>query len=102
MFNLNITDITASLAGIAGLGNIISTINNLKQEKYQLEDLLYSLKNYKADIERYFDDAKKIIDLAKNPDQVKADILAEISKIEEQYKTNVHKIRFKRFKKKVL
>jgi len=102
MFNLNITDITASLAGIAGLGNIISTINNLKQEKYQLEDLLYSLKNYKADIERYFDDTKKIIDLAKNPDQIKADILAEISKIEEQYETTVHKIRLKRFKKKAL
>ena len=98
MFNLNITDITASLAGIAGLGNIISTINNLKQEKYQLEDLLYSLKNYKADIERYFDDTKKIIDLAKNPDQIKADILAEISKIEKQYETIVHKIKFKRKK----
>ena len=102
MFNPNITDITASLAGIAGLGNIISTINNLKQEKYQLEDLLYSLKNYKADIERYFNDTKKIIELAKNPDQVKADILAEISKIEKQYETTVHKIKFKRFKKKVL
>ena len=95
-FNFNSLDITTALAGIAGIGNIITTINNLKQDKYQLENLLYSLKNYKSEIEKYFDDAEKIIKLAKNPEQVKSDILKEFSKIEDEYQKVLIKLKRKK------
>ena len=62
-FNFNSLDITTALAGIAGIGNIITTINNLKQDKYQVENFIYSLKNYRDDIEKYFTEAKKDIEL---------------------------------------
>jgi len=97
-FNFNSLDITTALAGVAGIGNIITTINNLKQDKYQLENFIYSLKNYRDSIEKYFNETKKDIELIKNPDQIKVDILVEFSKIEKQYETIVHKIKFKRKK----
>jgi len=92
----NITDLTASLAGVAGIGNIISTINNLKQDKYQIQSFIYSLKAYKSEVENYFNEAKKDFDLLKNPEQIKSDILAEFSKVENEFHEVVSKLHFKK------
>jgi len=95
-FNFNSLDITTALAGIAGIGNIITTINNLKQDKYQVENFIYSLKNYRDDIEKYFTEAKKDIELLKNPQQIEADILKKISIVENDYKNTINKLKRKK------
>jgi len=92
-FNFNSLDITTMLAGIAGIGNIITTINNLKQDKYQLENFLYSLKNYKNEIEKYFKDVETVV---KDPDIIKTDILNKFTKVEDDYKNVISKLRRKK------
>lgn len=53
------------------------------------------MKNYRDDIEKYFTEAKKDIELLKNPQQIKADVLKKFSIVENDYKNTINKLKRK-------
>jgi DNA repair ATPase RecN len=102
MFSFNITDTVTSLAGMAGLGNLISLYNNLKQYEesakniwYELENYKYSIEQYKADVEQYFDDVKTDIEDIKN---IKSIMMTKIEAMETEYNALLERLKFKKKK----
>ncbi len=96
MINLYNINILAIFSGIAGLGNVISWINNLSNDKAQLDNILwelenykYEIQNYKSEIVQYFDDAKNII---KNPDIIKNEVVSKFDQVRTDYDKFLHDI----------
>lgn len=97
MINLNNINLLAFFSGIAGIGNIISWVNNLSNDKAQLDNILwelenykYEIQNYKSEVAQYFDDAKNIIE---HPDIIKNEVISKFDQVKSDYEVFLADIR---------
>lgn len=97
MIDFNNINFVTFFSGIAGIGNVISIINNLSNDKNQLDNIIWELQNYKYEIQnyknevvQYFNDTKNIVE---NPDIIKNEIISKFDQIKDDYDIFLYEIK---------